>query len=116
MSLFQASQQSVVDPFQSDVRFEPTCRCITCITGLVESGESVLPPVHGRGHPNVILEHRGKQLACMQTGAEIFIPKEEKTEEWHEGYHNNPWWEYDGNREWPALLRKLHRENPGFDI
>ncbi|MFQ6006102.1 MAG: class II aldolase/adducin family protein [Woeseia sp.] len=55
------------------------------------------------------------QVGCMQTGAKIHIPADRKTDAWHAGYHDNPWWEYDGSREWPALLRKLGREMPGYD-
>ncbi|MDJ0956867.1 MAG: class II aldolase/adducin family protein [Arenicellales bacterium] len=56
------------------------------------------------------------QVCCMQTGEKIHIPADHKTDAWHEGYHDNPWWEYDGSREWPALLRKLTRELPGYDL
>ncbi len=54
------------------------------------------------------------QLGCMSTGAKIHVPAEERTNAWHTRYHDNPWWEYDGTREWPALLRKLDRELPGY--
>ena len=55
------------------------------------------------------------QVGCMQSGERIHVPPEKSTSSWHDGYHENVWWEYDGNREWPALLRKMNREMPGFD-
>ncbi len=55
------------------------------------------------------------QLDCMMSGAEILVPEDARSDAWREGYHDNPWWEYDGSREWPALMRKLRRDMPGFD-
>jgi ribulose-5-phosphate 4-epimerase/fuculose-1-phosphate aldolase len=56
------------------------------------------------------------QLEAMQTGAEMLLPDAETVAKLTLEYKTNPGIvEFDGTREWPGFLRRLDRENPGYD-
>jgi len=55
------------------------------------------------------------QIQAMSTGATLHLISDDEVERFQRQMYTSPHYNYDGETEWPGLLRKLGRECPGFD-
>lgn len=55
------------------------------------------------------------QLAAQQAGVDLILPDDETLKVWADDFQTTEHHQWDGSPQWPGFLRKLQRENPGFD-
>lgn len=54
------------------------------------------------------------QIAAQMTGRELLMPSPEECESLAQCYSDSEFYQYDGSREWDALVRQLDRTDPSY--